>query len=158
MRTALGFTVVSLLGAMALSGLCLGQVLSSPPSTSAPPPRDWSYHPAPPLPAPPTHLWVHLNGSADLEHLRATNFRHYLRARQILAAANEICQPGPIHAYATRFREDYANCESMLWLTSNPPQKRLTFHLDDIGYIALVSVTVGGGKVEDLTATAVRHR
>jgi hypothetical protein len=32
----------------------------------------------------------------------------------------------------------------MSWLTSNPPKKLLTFHLDDVGNIALVSVTVSG--------------
>jgi hypothetical protein len=93
-----------------------------------------------------------VNGAADLEHLRATNFNHYLRAQPILAAANEICQPGPTHAYPTRFAGDYLNCESMFWLTSFPPKKVLVFHLDDVGYIALVSVTVSGGKAREIDA------
>jgi hypothetical protein len=99
-------------------------------------------------------MWVHLNGAADLEQLRATNFNHYLRAQKILAAANEICQPEPPHSYPTRFNGDYVSCESMFWLTSNPPKKVLVFHLDDVGYIALVSVTVRGGKGEKLAAKA----
>jgi hypothetical protein len=127
MRRAIGSALVGLLGVTALSGVAIGQALAG-----APPP------------SPPTRMWVHLNGAADLEHLRATNFNHYLRAQTILAAANEICQPGPTHAYPTRFNGDYLNCESMLWLTSNPPKKVLVFHLDDVGYIALVSVTVSG--------------
>jgi len=57
---------------------------------------------------------------------------------------NEICQPGPTHTYPTRFNGDYPSCENMSWLTSNPPKKLLTFHLDDVGNIALVSVTVSG--------------
>ncbi len=128
MRRAIGSAVIVLLTATALPGACFGQAWSSAP--------------------PPTRVWVHLNGAADLEHLRATNFNHYLRAKQILAAANEICQPGPIHAYPTRFEGEYLNCESMFWLTSNPPKKLLSFHLDDVGYIALVSVTISGGKME----------
>jgi hypothetical protein len=140
MRRAIGAAVVGLLGATALSGACFGQAWST-----APPP------------SPPTRTWVHLNGAADLEHLRATNFNHYLRAQKILAAANEICQPGPTHAYPTAFEGEYISCESMFWLTSNPPKKLLSFHLDDVGYIALVSVTVSGGKMEKgpLIATPV---
>ena len=103
-------------------------------------------------------MWVHLNGAADLERLRTTNFSHFLRARSILAAANEICQPGPAQAVPTRFKGDYLNCRSMMWLTSNPPKKLLTFHLDDVGYIALVSVTVSGGKLQDLAAGAAPAR
>jgi hypothetical protein len=138
MRRAIGSAVVGLLGVTALSGVSLGQAWSSS---------------APPAPSPPTRMWVHLDGAADLEHLRATNFNHYLRAKRILAAANEICQPGPAHHYPTRFDGDYLNCESM-WFTSNPPKKLLTFHLEDVGYIALVSVTVSGAKLEALAGKA----
>jgi hypothetical protein len=102
-------------------------------------------------------MWVHLNAAADLEHLRATNFNHYLRVQRILAAANEICQPGPAHSYPARFNGDYLNCESM-WFTSNPPKKLLTFHLDDVGSIALVSVTVSGGKFEELADEAANAK
>jgi hypothetical protein len=137
MRSAIVSAVAGLLGATAWASVSFGQA--------------WSV--APPA-SPPTRVWVHLNGPADLEQLRSTNLNHYRRAQPILAAANEICQPGPTHAYPTRFEGDYLNCESMIWLTSYPPQKRLVFHLDDVGYIALVSVTVGGAKVEKLAAKA----
>jgi hypothetical protein len=100
----------------------------------------------PPAPSPPTRMWVHLNGAADLERLRATNFNHYLRAQKILAAANELCQPGPAHADPTRFEGDSLSCGGP-FLMSNPPKALLKFHLDDIGYIALVSVTVNGRPV-----------
>jgi hypothetical protein len=154
MRRAIGSTVVGLLGVTALAGVSFGQAWSSaaPPSPTRDWP-DWSLRSTPPPPSPPTRMWVHLNGAADLEHLRATNFNHYLRAQRILAAANEICQPGPAHSYPTRFNGAYLNCESM-WFTSNPPKKLLTFHLDEVGYIALVSVTVSGGKFEELAAKA----
>ena len=153
MRKAIGSAVIGLLlGATALCGVSWGQAWSSP-GVSPPPNQDWSLHSTPPPPSPPTRLWVHLNGVADLEHLRATNFSHYLRARKILAAANEICQPGPAQTFPTRFSSDYPSCEGM-WLTSYPPKKHLTFHLDDVGYVALVSVTVSGGKLEELRARA----
>jgi hypothetical protein len=158
MRKAIVSTMVTLLGVTAWPALSSAQVWSSPPQPVPPSLPDWSLHSVPPPPSPPTRAWVHLNGAADLERLRATHFNHYLRARKILAAANEICQPGPAHPIPARFIKDYPNCGSSLWLTSNPPKKLLTFHLDDIGYIALVSVTVNGGKFEDLAVRAAPAR
>jgi len=150
MRGAIGAAVIGLLGATVLSGASFGQAWSgsAPPS----PTPNWSLRSTPPSPSPPTRMWVHLNGAADLEHLRATNFNHYLRARPILAAANEICQPGPAHVYPTRFEGDYLSCGGP-FLMSNPPKALLKFHLDDVGYIALVSVTVDGGKFEKIGAS-----
>lgn len=130
-----------ILGVLAISTVASGQELRSQPLP----------------PAPPTRVWVHLNGAADLERLRQTNFKHYLRARSILAAASEICQPGPARPIPTRFQDDYLNCGGT-WFTSNPPKKRLTFHLDDVGYIALVSVTVRGGRLEQLRGRAETAR
>lgn len=89
---------------------------------------------------------VHLNGRADLEHLRETNFYHYLRAKKILAAANEICAPKPGHTYLARFSDADPQCGAM-WMTSLPPKKQLTFRLDGVYYIALVTVTVRPGKL-----------
>src|ERR1700722_2767267 len=109
MRRAIGAALVGLLGATALSGVCFGQAWSSTASPSPTPHGPELVSPAP-SPSPPTRVWVHLNGAADLKHLRATNFNHYLRARKILAAANEICQPGPAHAYPTRFNGDCVRC------------------------------------------------
>ena len=153
MRKAIGAAVVGLLVATAVSGVCLGQAWSS----SAPPPRmpDFSLRAVPPPPSPPTRIWVHLNGVADLERLRATNPNHYLRAQPILAAANEICQPGPAHAYPARFEDNYLSCGGPL-LMSNPPKALLRFHLDDVGYIALVSVSVNGGEFQKIGAET-RH-
>jgi hypothetical protein len=134
MRSALGFAAVALLSATAWTGLCLAQ----PPTILAPQ-------------APPQTLkWVQLNGPTDLERLRATNFNHYLRAQKIIAAANEICQPGAAQPSPTRFNADAVNCQSMFWLTSLPPKKLLSFQLDDVGYFALVSVTVVGNKFMDI--------
>jgi hypothetical protein len=131
MRRAMVSSVIGLL-AITLSGACFAQVLT--PAGAAPLA---------------VKKWVHLRGGNDLEQLRATNFRHYLRAQKILAAANEICQPGSGQAYPARFAAEHANCQSAIWMTSNPPKKLLSFQLDDVGYIALVTVTVGGGRLMD---------
>jgi len=34
----------------------------------------------------------------------------------------------------------------MLWMTSDPPKKLLTFRLDTVRYVALVTVTVGNNR------------
>jgi len=137
MRSALGFAAVALLGATAWAGLGLAQ-----PFTVMAPPES-------------PQKWVQLNGAADLERLRATNFNHYLRAQKIIAAANEICQPGAAQPSPTRFDAKAVNCQSMFWLTSLPPKKLLSFQLDDVGYFARVSVTVIGDKFIDGPARGI---
>jgi hypothetical protein len=139
MRSALGFAALGLLGATAWAGLCLARS----PTVLAPPA------------SPQTLKWVQLNGAADLERLRATNFNHYLRAEKIIAAANEICQPGAAQPSPTRFNADAVNCQSMFWLTSLPPKKLLSFQLDDVGYFAMVSVSVVGDKFIDGPARGI---
>jgi hypothetical protein len=131
MRSALGLAAVGLLGAAAWTGLCLAQpfMVMEPPGSP--------------------QKWVQLNGADDLERLRATNLNHYLRAQKIMAAANEICQPGAAQPSPTRFNANAVSCQSMFWLTSLPPKKQLSFQLDDVGYFALVSVTVVGNKFID---------
>ena len=103
MRRAVGSAIVSLLCATAVSGVCLAQAA-----------------PAIPPSALQVQKSVNLNKPTDLEHLRATNPDHYLRAQKIIAAANEICQPGAAQPSPTRFNADAVNCQSMLWLTSLP--------------------------------------
>lgn len=140
MRNATGPAVICLLlGTTAFSSIASAQAWSLPGSRSPPPPH--------------TRVWVHLNGVADLERLRATHFSHYLRALPILAAANEICQPGPARPTPARFDGDPLSCGGP-WFMSYPPKKLLTFHLDDVGYLALVSVTVDGGRMQKLAAQA----
>jgi hypothetical protein len=88
---------------------------------------------------------VHLDGPADLQHLRETNFNHYLRARKILAAANEICRPGPLKTYLTQFSDADPHCDFMV-LTSFPPKKVLSFRLDTVHYMALITLSNIGAK------------
>lgn len=125
MRTAVCSAFLSLWCAAALAGGAVEQTAA----TVAPAPA-WK--------------WVWLNGTADLEHLRETNLDHYLRARKILAAANELCAPGASRTYRARFDDADPRCEALMWMTSYPPKKLLSFHLDDIHYLALVSVTDSG--------------
>ncbi len=100
---------------------------------------------APPeVPGPPRT--VYLNGPADLEHLRETNLYHYLRAKKILAAANELCRPKWKPTYLARFDGADPQC-GLMWMTSFPPKKQLRFHLDGVYYIALVTVTDTIGKL-----------
>jgi hypothetical protein len=138
MRGAMRSAVIGLL-AISVSGACLAQAL--PPSQEPGPDNK------PVLGPQSVKKWVHLHGADDLEHLRATNFRHYLRAQKILAAANEICQPGAAQVFPAGFAAENPKCQSAVWMTSFPPKKLLTFQLDDVGYFALVTVTVSGGRL-----------
>jgi hypothetical protein len=118
MRRAIASAVLGLMCASAMTGVSLAQVAAEAP----PPPRT-----------------VYLYQSADLDDLRETNINHYLRAQKILAVANEICRPGPPQ-YLARFDDADPHCGSM-WMTSYPPKKVLSFRLDSVHYIALVTIT-----------------
>ena len=82
---------------------------------------------------------VHLNSPADLEQLRATNFRHYQQALKIMGDANRLCRP---HAGAVENTDAKdVSCSQILLRTSNPPKRDLSFRLDNTTYIALVTLT-----------------
>jgi len=100
-------------------------------------------------PQPSSPKVVYLDGAADLEQLRQTNLPHYLRAKKILASANEICRPKPDHTFLALFGSD-PHCAAMMWKTSLPPKKQLSFRLDDVQYIALVTITDATGKYVDI--------
>ncbi|MGB6451554.1 MAG: hypothetical protein WBE92_12450 [Steroidobacteraceae bacterium] len=133
MRRTITSAVLGLLCASALTGTSLAQVTAKAP---------W----------PSTRMSVRRDGPADLEHLRETNVNHYLRAKKILAAANEICRPGPRQPYPVRFEGADPQCGAM-WLTSYPPKKLLSFRLDHVQYIALVTITNLRGKVLKIAHT-----
>jgi hypothetical protein len=87
----------------------------------------------------PSRLTVYLDGPADLARLREANPGHYARAERVLAAANQLCRPGAarlLHIAGV----DEPSCADEL-MTSNPPKRQITFRLDDIRYIALVTIT-----------------
>jgi hypothetical protein len=94
-----------------------------------------------PAPAKVVPKTVYLYGATDLDHLRDSNFNHYLRAQRILAAGNRLCRPGPPTIQYAQFEAKDLHCASLFLKTSNPPKKQLDFVLDDVHYIALVTIT-----------------
>jgi len=84
---------------------------------------------------------VYLDGAADLARLRATHPEHAARAEKIIAAANELCRPGPGDISYASFQARDISCSEMLLRTSLPPKRQIDFTLDDTRYIALVVIT-----------------
>ncbi len=123
MERALGSTVLGL--------ICASFVIAATAVAGDAPPS--AAEPAKPVPK-----TVYLYGAADLEHLRESNFDHYRRAQGILAAANRLCEPGAATLQYVDAQD--LRCSSLM-LTSNPPKKQLEFRLDDVHYIALVTIT-----------------
>lgn len=129
MRKPIASAVLGLLSAASVS--CL--VAAPAPLKSPPPPRVVAI------------TEVQLNGAADLERLRETHFRDYLRVKQILAAANEICRTKPEPTFYVRFNDADPACGPM-WMMSLPPKKLLRFHLDGVYYTAVVTITNNTAK------------
>jgi hypothetical protein len=100
-------------------------------------------------PAPPPV--VHLDGVKSLEALRQSNLAHFARAERIIAAANELCRPGPLENDFTRFEAKDISCNGALLKTSNPPKKELQFTLDRTRYLALVAITDDAPRVRPAT-------
>jgi hypothetical protein len=93
---------------------------------------------APPIPSsPPVHT-VYLSGPAAWDDLRASAPERYARARKIVAAANQICQPGPPQQYFAEFDAHDVACARMMVFTTLPPKRRLSFRLEDTIYVAMV--------------------
>jgi hypothetical protein len=115
-----------------LIGLCLAgtaAALAAPPKT--------------PVPAPPARI-VYLDSAAAMEQLRLTNPEHYARAQRIIASAAQLCKAG-----APKLLELHAqdvHCFGALIFTSYPPQRQLSFRLDDTRYIAMVFLKGYEGK------------
>jgi hypothetical protein len=76
-----------------------------------------------------------------LARLRVTNPNHYARAERILAAANYLCRPRLPDVFLASFGAQDLSCQPMMLLTSNPPQWRIGFRLDETRYVATVWVT-----------------
>jgi hypothetical protein len=90
--------------------------------------------------SPPTHT-VYLSGPTAWAELRASSPARYARAQKIVAAADQLCKPGPAQTRFARFNAQDIACERMLLFTSLPPKHRLSFRLDDTVYIAMVVIT-----------------
>jgi hypothetical protein len=91
----------------------------------------------PPVTLPPA---VYLDAET-LAQLRTANPNHYARVRRILAAANYLCRPRLPDVYLASFGAQDLSCLTMLLLTSNPPQWRIAFRLDETRYVATVRIT-----------------
>jgi hypothetical protein len=76
-----------------------------------------------------------------LARLAVTNPNHYARAERILKAANYLCRPRVPDVYLASFGAQDLSCEPMVLLTSNPPQWRIGFRLDETRYVAAVWIT-----------------
>jgi hypothetical protein len=76
-----------------------------------------------------------------LARLAVTNPNHFARAERILAAANYLCRPRVPDVYLASFGAQDLSCEPMVLLTSNPPQWRIGFRLDETRYVAAVWIT-----------------
>jgi hypothetical protein len=88
----------------------------------------------------PSRQTVYLGGPSDLARLREVNPAHYARAQRVLAAANQLCRPGPGQLQEVVGAQD-SKCADSLLRTSNPPKWEITFRLDDTRYVALVVLT-----------------
>jgi hypothetical protein len=90
--------------------------------------------------SPPERI-VYLPGPSALAELATTNPEHYTRASKVIANAAQLCDAHvpPEHYYA-RFDARDVSCDRDLLKTSLPPQKVLSFTLDDTHYIAWVVV------------------
>ncbi len=83
---------------------------------------------------------VHLDSAAALAQLARANPNHAARAERIIAAAAELCKPGPETVNFASFQADDIACDGALLRTSNPPKREISFRLDDTRYLALVTV------------------
>jgi hypothetical protein len=90
---------------------------------------------------------VHLDGAASLAQLAKANPNHAARAQRIIAAAPELCQPGPETVTFASFQASDIKCDGASLRTSYPAKQAITFRLDDTRYIALVAVADGAPRI-----------
>jgi len=83
---------------------------------------------------------IYLDGPSALARLEASNPDHYARAERILAAASQLCRAGPAELQHAAADLRSFTC-GMLLKTSNPPKRQVSFRLDDVHYVALVTIT-----------------
>jgi hypothetical protein len=83
---------------------------------------------------------VYLGGVAAVEQLRMTNPRDYPRVQRILASADQLCKPGEPKALALKLDAQEVHCGAFIF-TSDPPQRQISFRLDDTRYIAMIFLT-----------------
>ena len=87
---------------------------------------------------------VYLSGASALADLERTNPNHAARAKRILAAASELCKPGPETVNYASFQASDIRCDGAILRTSLPAKREIAFTLDDTRYLALVTVPSTG--------------
>jgi hypothetical protein len=95
---------------------------------------------------------VYLRGIVDLEKLRTANPNHYARAERIIAASEELCKPGPDQVYFASFDAKDISCQGAYLLTSYPPKREIGFTLDEVRYVALITVNDGAPRLVPVPA------
>jgi hypothetical protein len=108
-----------------------------------------------PTAAPKPPRVVYLTGAAALANLAKTNPNHAARAERILAAASELCKPGPETINYASFQASDIRCDGAILRTSNPAKREIAFTLDETRYLALVTVP-GGGEFRRVDAPPPR--
>jgi hypothetical protein len=127
-------------------GLCLAGTavaLSAPPKPSAPA-RPW-----------PWPEGVYLGSAADVEQLRITHPRDYARVQRILASADQLCKAGEPKLLKLQSGAEDMHCGSLVF-TSYPPQRLITFRLDNTHYTAMVFLEVEA-KLAPLKLDGIRR-
>lgn len=83
---------------------------------------------------------IYLYGEADLAKLKASNPGHYARAEGVIASSEEICQPGKDEIQYVKYDAKDVRCQHMIVKTSNPPKREIGFTLDDVRYVAIITL------------------
>jgi hypothetical protein len=98
---------------------------------------------------------VYLHGVQDMEKLKAANPDHYARAERIIAASDQLCEPGLDEIQFAKFEAKNISCQGMILRTSNPPKREIGFTLDDTRYVALVTVKDARAEFRRVPVTVV---
>jgi hypothetical protein len=93
---------------------------------------------------------VYLTGPSTLEALQRANPSHYARAMRVIAAADDVCKPGRPETDFVSLDAKEVSCAGGLVLTSNPPKRQIGFTLDDVRYVAVVTLTDDPPKIRPL--------
>jgi hypothetical protein len=101
---------------------------------------------------------VFLTSARALDALRLSNPAHYARAKRILASADIVCRPGKEKLLALSFDAHEIACMRSMIYTSLPPQRQLSFRLDDTRYIAMVFITEPVAKLTPIPGAPAGQR
>jgi hypothetical protein len=77
--------------------------------------------------------------SVVLETLKNSNPTRYAQVREVMASASEMCKPNAARSWALASPQA-PDCSSLVLKTSYPPKRQIAFAIDDIRYVALVTI------------------